>query len=288
MLARTTTSIVLCVALMACGGKNNGTEDAEADATPDVEDVTEVADPGTDPAVEPVVDPATEPVEDMVEDAPWDGEADAEEDVEPDETEDAVIDAEDDTEDDARLDAVDASVDGGSDAGTDSHTVMLFFSEYVEGTGNNKAVEIYNAGTAAYDIGGCTVNIYSNGSSTTSASITLTTLSLAADDVHTLCHSGLISTGTVSCDQSHGSVSFNGNDAVELVCGGTVYDVIGQIGYDPGTEWGTGGVTTMAHTLRRKCAIVAGDSNGADAFDPATEWDGFGVNVFTGLGDHCP
>ncbi len=63
-------------------------------------------------------------------------------------------------------------------------------------------------------------------------------------------------------------------------------DVIGQIGFDPGAEWGTGDTSTADNTLRRKPTITAGDPNGADAFDPAVEWDGFATNTFGGLGAH--
>ena len=41
-------------------------------------------------------------------------------------------------------------------------------------------------------------------------------------------------------DQTNGSGWFNGDDAVVLRNGTTVLDVIGQVGVDPGTEWGTG------------------------------------------------
>ena len=56
--------------------------------------------------------------------------------------------------------------------------------------------------------------------------------------------------------------------------GGTVLDVVGQIGFDPGTEWGSGLASTQDNTLRRKGAVQAGDPNGSDAFDPAVQWDG--------------
>ncbi len=44
----------------------------------------------------------------------------------------------------------------------------LFFSEYIEGTSNNKAVEIYNGTGAAVDLaaGGYTVQVFSNGAPT--------------------------------------------------------------------------------------------------------------------------
>ena len=64
---------------------------------------------------------------------------------------------------------------------------------------------------------------------------------------------------------SAGRISWNGDDAIVLRKGGasgTVVDVIGQIGIDPGTEWGTGLTSTADNTLRRKAAVIAGDTDG--------------------------
>jgi hypothetical protein len=47
--------------------------------------------------------------------------------------------------------------------------------------------------------------------------------------------------------------------------------VIGQIGFDPGSEWGSGLTSTADNTLRRKPSIEAGDPNGTDAFDPSIQ-----------------
>ena len=44
--------------------------------------------------------------------------------------------------------------------------------------------------------------------------------------------------------------------------------MIGQVGFDPGTEWGTGLTSTADNTLRRKTAITAGDTNGARRVRP--------------------
>jgi uncharacterized protein len=62
--------------------------------------------------------------------------------------------------------------------------------------------------------------------------------------------------------------------------------VIGQIGFDPGTEWGTGLVSTADNTLRRKDTVCAGDPDGSNAFDPSVEWDGYAQDTFDGLGTH--
>src|SRR5687767_9203403 len=50
----------------------------------------------------------------------------------------------------------------------------LFFSEYIEGSGFNKAVEIYNGTGAAVNLSTYTLQLHSNGSATPSQSVTLT------------------------------------------------------------------------------------------------------------------
>lgn len=160
---------------------------------------------------------------------------------------------------------------------------QLFFSEYVEGTSLNKGLEIYNPGPAIV-LSRCVVNRYTNGS-TSPTDIALNSVTLNTGDVFLLCNGGASFAG--SCDQVSGSVSHNGNDAYELSCDNMTLDVFGQIGNDPGDAWGTAPTTSADATLRRKCTIMSGDTDGMDAFDPATEWDGFAVDTFDGLGSHC-
>jgi uncharacterized protein len=52
----------------------------------------------------------------------------------------------------------------------------IFFSEYVEGSGFNKAVEVFNGTGAAIDLGaaGYTLELYSNGASAPSQTVALT------------------------------------------------------------------------------------------------------------------
>lgn len=68
--------------------------------------------------------------------------------------------------------------------------------------------------------------------------------------------------------------------------GVTVIDSVGDISVDPGTEWGTGDVSTANNTLRKKSTVCAGDTNPDDIFTPATNWDGFAVGTYGGLGSH--
>ncbi len=164
----------------------------------------------------------------------------------------------------------------------------LFFSEYIEGSSNNKALEIYNGTGAAVNLatGGYNVQMFFNGSATAGLTINLTG-TVANGDVFVLAQSSANATILAQADQTNGSGWFNGDDAAVLRKGTTVIDVIGQIGVDPGTEWGTGLTSTADNTLRRKAAIGAGDTNGTDAFDPSIEWDGFATDTFGGLGSHA-
>jgi uncharacterized protein len=163
----------------------------------------------------------------------------------------------------------------------------LFFSEYIEGSSNNKALEIYNGTGSAVDLAtsGYNVQMFFNGSATAGLTINLTG-SVAAGDVHVVAQSLANAAILAQADQTNGAGWFNGDDAVVLRQGTTVLDVIGQIGFDPGTEWGTGSTSTGDNTLRRKAAIEAGDPNGADTFDPAAEWDGFEQDNSADLGSH--
>jgi uncharacterized protein len=160
----------------------------------------------------------------------------------------------------------------------------LFISEYVEGTSFNKSLEIFNPSAASVDLAaqGYSVQVFSNGSTSPSLTVNLSGV-VGPGDVHVLTHPSADS--AVPFDQRAG-VNWNGNDAVVLRKSLTAVDVIGQVGFDPGTEWGSGLTSTADNTLRRKISVVTGDANGADAFDPAVEWDGFAVNTFDGLGSH--
>ena len=57
--------------------------------------------------------------------------------------------------------------------------------------------------------------------------------------------------------------------------GDAVVDSIGQVGFDPGTEWGSGLTSTADNTLRRAAGVCVGDTDPSNAFDPAAEWIGF-------------
>ncbi|CAN5584501.1 hypothetical protein BH10BAC2_BH10BAC2_11100 [soil metagenome] len=170
----------------------------------------------------------------------------------------------------------------------------VFISEYVEGTSNNKAIEIYNGTGSFIDLGAANyvVQMYFNGSTTAGNTITLTG-TVASNNVFILAQSlaSFITAngGSITPNQVNSGSWYNGDDAIILRKGGaagTIVDVVGQLGFDPGTEWGTGLTSTADNTIRRKTGVCTGDIIASDAFDPTTEWDGFAADVFTGLGSH--
>jgi predicted extracellular nuclease len=163
----------------------------------------------------------------------------------------------------------------------------LFLSEYIEGTSNNKAIEIYNGTGAPVNLatGLYAITMHFNGNPDIGLTINLSG-TIQPGDVHVVAHSSVAPAILAQADQTSSAGWFNGDDAVALRKGLAFVDVIGQVGFDPDTEWGTGLASTADNTLRRKNGIEAGDTNDSDAFDPATQWDGFATDTFNGLGVH--
>lgn len=187
----------------------------------------------------------------------------------------------------------------------------LFFSEYVEGWSQNKAIEVYNPTNATIDLSNYTIERYSNGATNSSAGgITNLTGMLASGDAFVLtngetdtsstfgyCDPALIALGDMA--EPNGSyptpMHMNGNDAMVLTKNGIVIDVIGRVGEDPAsgawTDDPASGFTlgtwwTMQHTLIRKQNVLFGDNNGLDLFDPSAEWDSLPVGTWGNLGSH--
>ncbi|MEZ4895784.1 MAG: lamin tail domain-containing protein [Saprospiraceae bacterium] len=163
----------------------------------------------------------------------------------------------------------------------------LFISEYVEGNSNNKCIEIYNPTSGTIDLaaGMYSIAVYFNGSTSAGLTVNLTGM-VAAGDVFVLCQSSADPTLLGQSDQTSGSGFYNGDDAVALLKNGVNIDVIGQIGFDPGSQWGGGDTSTQDNTLVRKPTIGQGDPDGSDAFYPSLEWIGYPNNTFSNIGSH--
>jgi hypothetical protein len=171
--------------------------------------------------------------------------------------------------------------------GVSAQTSELFISEYIEGSSNNKAIEIYNGTGASIDLsaGSYKLEYYFNGSSTVGLTINLTG-TVANGDVYVVAQGSANATILAQADQTNSSSWFNGDDAIVLRKDTTVIDVIGQVGNDPGTEWGSGTQSTADNTLVRNDVVCAGDTNTGDTFTPSAEWAGFAQDTLTDLGTH--
>lgn len=162
----------------------------------------------------------------------------------------------------------------------------LFISEYIEGSGNNKAIEIYNPTSFTVPLtGNFTLRMYFNGSITpTSFPLTGT---LAPGAVHVFSITTADPLILAQADQTSAASWFNGDDAVELYNSllGASVDVIGVIGVDPGTEWTVNGTSGTANrTLVRKASIQS--PNTVWTASGELGWDIFAQDDFTHIGSH--
>lgn len=170
---------------------------------------------------------------------------------------------------------------------TNAQTGSLFISEYVEGSGTNEAIEIYNPTDTAVSLGasGYMLAFFMDGETGIGGGAMLVG-TIPAHGTWVVTPTDASPALLAYADQTVGPAAywFDGNDAVALLHNGVAVDVIGQIGFDPGSAWGSGDVTTRDHTLRRKSSVTEGDENGTDPFDPSVQWNGYPVDTFDGLG----
>ena len=170
----------------------------------------------------------------------------------------------------------------------------VFISEYVEGSSNNKAIEIYNNGTDAVDLSQYKLAFYFNGATNAGYTIQLAgslpaySTYVVADnnsDTELQMKATLLPTGTF----------FNGNDFIQLLQLDSsetevVIDTFGTFDFDPGSAYtaSVDGVTysTKDRTLVRRDIIVSGDTDGTNDFDPSVEWNVFPTDDFSNLGSH--
>lgn len=162
-----------------------------------------------------------------------------------------------------------------------------FISEYIEGTGFQRCIEIYNPSEETIDLaaGAYSLQYYFEGNSTAGSLIPLTG-SIAAHSTYVVCDNDAGPTLTSLANQTAYPIFFSGDDAVLLFKGVELMDAIGQVGVDPGLEWGAGYVSTANNTIARKKEILQGDTDPLNVFVPGTEWQGFPNGTIEGLGFH--
>ncbi|MDP2388630.1 MAG: lamin tail domain-containing protein [Bacteroidota bacterium] len=172
-----------------------------------------------------------------------------------------------------------------------SQACDLFFSEYLEGASNNKAIEIYNPTSSTINLTDYIMFRYNNGSPIPTDSLYMQG-TLAPGAVYVAGNPSAVAGILAVSDTLHTITFFNGDDAMALCYKPTrtMIDVVGLIGNDPGTNWPVGTGATSEFTLVRMAGVTYGNTNWATG---ATEWDVYPQNTTTFLGNHtslgcCP
>ena len=192
----------------------------------------------------------------------------------------------------------------------------LFISEYVEGPANNNAIEIYNPTNLDIDLTGYTVNRYGNGSSTDPEVWQLSGTINSGDVI--VVGNGQLDSVWVSTywslpvdpsffalldDHCNGDYSanntfyFNGDDAITIEKNGSIVDIFGKVGEDPGMAWtddASAGYTdanggtwwSKRQTLVRKPTVQSGVTQNPILFNPTLDYDSLPDATYTSLGAH--
>ena len=161
--------------------------------------------------------------------------------------------------------------------------VDLFFSEYLDGTGWDKGLEIYNpSATATADLGEYAVKTYNNGSTVATHEVQLSG-SLGPGEVFTIVNPLAPPFLLQLADLIDDVTLFNGNDATTLERNGVEVDVLGEVGINPGEGWPVNDVTMLHHTLVRNADVTMG----SDDWDVVQfQWQDYPENTYDYFGDH--
>jgi len=165
----------------------------------------------------------------------------------------------------------------------------LIISEYVEGSSNNKYIEVYNGTAAAFNLANYQLRLYNNGASAPSTTVVLAG-SLAAGT--TIVYKNSLATIYAGPATNSTICNFNGDDAVALfkIAPPGFVDIVGNIGCDPGTGWTSAPWSTLDKTLVRNfnvCSGVTVDPPTACPFATlTTQWAVLPIDDVSNLGTH--
>ncbi|WP_459926170.1 endonuclease [Flavobacterium covae] len=153
----------------------------------------------------------------------------------------------------------------------------LYFSEYLEGSSNNKALEITNKTGVAVSLSSYVIKKQTNGSGSWSTGLKLA--GTLADNqkfviVNSLIASSCYSSTLANLSTTAGEMAYNGNDAIGLFKNGILIDIIGK--FNGGTA-----DFSIDETMRRKETAVVPSTT----FNKNTDWDIYGVDICSGLGN---
>lgn len=151
----------------------------------------------------------------------------------------------------------------------------LLFSEYIEGSGNNKALEIANNTGASVNLSAYTIKKQTNGAGSWSTGLALSG-TLATGSKFVIVNSSMSSscfpTSTANISTTATELTFNGNDAVGLFKNGVLIDIIGTF---------NGGTANFAIdvTLRRKSTVTSPSTT----FNLSAQWDSYSQDTCNNL-----
>ena len=148
----------------------------------------------------------------------------------------------------------------------------LIISEYVEGSGSNKFIEVANVSDSEIDLSAYTLVKYTNGDENKpdAQKVLSGTLAPGAVKVYGNSKADLTLPAGVEFEVDNNVINFNGNDPMAIICNGEVIDLLGEWGAD---NWGEN------MTLRRKSTVTAPSAT----YNP-DEWDVLEQNDVSGLG----
>ncbi|CAD0004187.1 endonuclease [Flavobacterium salmonis] len=151
----------------------------------------------------------------------------------------------------------------------------LLFSEYIEGSGNNKALEIANNTGSSVSLSAYTIKKQTNGAGSWSTGLALSgTLATGSKFVivNSSISSSCFSVSSANISTTATELTFNGNDAVGLFKNGTLIDIIGTF---------SGGTANFAIdvTLRRKSTVTSPSTT----FNLSSQWDSYTTDTCNNL-----
>jgi len=179
----------------------------------------------------------------------------------------------------------------------------IFFSEWAEGSSNNKYLEIFNGTESSIDLSLYSISSCSNGCDTEGEfdypdNVTFPAGSvIASGEVFVVCHPSADPAILEYGDQTFTYLS-NGDDIMALTLVGAteseyvIVDIIGEMGADPGNGWDVAGITngTQNHTIVRKSNVTGGNNGNwaasAGTNESDSEWIVFPQNTWDNLGIH--
>lgn len=166
----------------------------------------------------------------------------------------------------------------------------LFISEYIEGSSNNKAVEIYNPTSSPINLAGYTIELLGNGGSFSNTFNLVGTIAAGGTYIFAADQADPAVLALADSAFAFPSVAhFNGDDAIIFTNPfGDTIDIFGIPGMDPGSAWDLNSLNgiigeTRNSTLIRAPFVKKGDTAWSNV---ENQWISLPIDDFSNLGVH--